>query len=448
MTKSPSPSQNGLSGFKPHTPDFTILVALACAASLAALYGASLLSSRIIAPESFDSWFDADVPRAFNDMCFRQYGHDRSNVHPLFVLIMFPWVNALHELLPLSYLACARLVMAQVAALWISAIFITLRLLGCRRLDAVLFSLLAASSASAMFWFVVPETYAAGSLTMALALATVAASKHRERSAWWHVVISAGALTMTVTNWMAGILAAFCSFPVRRALQITASALILVIMLWAVQKYFFPQTRFFIGGHKTEARYIRPAEAGGAGKVLLSFFFHSVIMPRIEEKENFFGSGRTAMITQNSLPGSGSAWGVAAVFLWLALLGMGGAGAFAQRGQNRFRNALVFVLAGQLLLHLLYGMETFLYSAHFGPLLILLAAFSTLTRARALALALCAALLVSAGINNAKQFKIAAGYYDKPVPQQRAPKPEPFAAVIDLTQSFVDENAPAKNSGR
>ena len=62
-------------------------------------------------------------------------------------------------------------------------------------------------------------------------------------------------------------------------------------------------------------------------------------------------------------------------------------------------------LVGQLTLHILYGGETFLHSLHFLPFLIVLAALSTLTRARLVALLLAGTLVLSAGVNNGLQFR-------------------------------------------
>jgi hypothetical protein len=72
---------------------------------------------------------------------------------------------------------------------------------------------------------------------------------------------------------------------------------------------------------------------------------------------------------------------------------------------GRFRIMLGVTLLGQLVLHMVYGNETFLYSLHVMPLLILVAAASTLTRARPVALALTALLLATMFINNLVQFE-------------------------------------------
>ena len=58
-----------------------------------------------------------------------------------------------------------------------------------------------------------------------------------------------------------------------------------------------------------------------------------------------------------------------------------------------FRLTLVIILIGQVLLHLIYGSEVFLYSLHFLPLIIIFASLTTLTRYRKVALVLALLLI-------------------------------------------------------
>jgi hypothetical protein len=140
------------------------------------------------------------------------------------------------------------------------------------------------------------------------------------------------------------------------------------------------------------------------------------------------------MTTQASIPGSGSLWGTIAVVLWTALLGLGLWGLFSVKQHPKLRLVLGLTLLGQLLLHTLYGSETFLYALHLAPLLVMLAAFSLLTRARPLALVLAAMLVLTAGVNNSLQFQKATDLLEKQAPpryqvlgqmQQRPAEPWP-----------------------
>ena len=136
-----------------------------------------------------------------------------------------------------------------------------------------------------------------------------------------------------------------------------------------------------------------------------------MVMPAIQLVENREHPEYPFMVTQVSSPGSGSWWGAVAVGLWMALLALGLWGFFASKKHTKLRLVLGLSLLGQIGLHLVYGDETFLYSLHFLPLLIVLSAFSTLTRARLASLVLAGILLITLGINNGLQFAQAVEYF-------------------------------------
>jgi hypothetical protein len=69
-------------------------------------------------------------------------------------------------------------------------------------------------------------------------------------------------------------------------------------------------------------------------------------------------------------------------------------------GLGPFRVVLGLSLAGQFALHTIYGAETFLYSAHFGPMMILTVAFLSQTRFRVASLTVSGALVVLLFVNN------------------------------------------------
>jgi hypothetical protein len=74
---------------------------------------------------------------------------------------------------------------------------------------------------------------------------------------------------------------------------------------------------------------------------------------------------------------------------------------------------LALTIFCQLILHIVYGPETFLYAPQFGPLLVIFAALGSFTRARRLVLTLTTLLIIFASINNAILFKHAASFYDR-----------------------------------
>ncbi|MDP8963869.1 MAG: hypothetical protein M3O33_07755 [Cyanobacteriota bacterium] len=418
----------------PYWQDILLAVALAAVAGFTSYQGAQLINPVIVDAQSNDVWFEADVPRVFANMTDRNSDNYRTKVHPLFTLITFPIVFVIKRALNLNQITAVHIVIATVAFLWLGTLFIVLRLIGCNRFDAALFSILAATSAAAMFWFTVPETYSFGSLTFLLALGVVALAQYQKLSPLWYTIASALTLSFTVTNWMAGLLATIATHPRKRCLWISVQAFCVVSVLWGIQRLIFPSSKFPFASRE-EKNYILMPEAGGPLQVLKSFLCHTMVMPAIDVVSDRYKPPHwSIMTTQASIPGSGSLWGTIAVVLWTALLGLGLWGLFSVKQHPKLRLVLGLTLLGQLLLHTLYGSETFLYALHLAPLLVVLAAFSLLTRARPLALVLAAMLVLTAGVNNSLQFKKATDFVQKQAPpryqvlgqmQQRPAEPWP-----------------------
>ena len=278
-----------------------------------------------------------------------------------------------------------------------------LRLLGCHRLDSTIFSLFGGSSAAAIFWFVIPETYTFGSVTILLALCVVARARCGRRLPGGSVAVSTLTLSFTVTNWMVGLLAAFLRFPWRKALQISIYAFCLMTMLWGVQKVLFPSAVFPLGDAEERSYIVRPSPSRLA-QATASIICTTMVMPAVRPVIDFSTPGFYQLLTQRSWPGSGSVWGIPAVLIWLALLGCGAWATWHLPQHRPFTRVLLLALAGQLVLHLVYGEETFLYALHFLPLLLVLAAMGTFTRARPIVLSLAGILLLLLLLNNMQVF--------------------------------------------
>lgn len=404
-----------------HWQDILIVVFLAAAAGFASYQGGKLINPMLFDKQAGDVWFHSDIGRVIDDMTVYGIDHDHTNVHPLFLLILFPVVYVLKTALLLEPITAVRIVIAVVAGLWFSSLFISLRVIGCRRFDATLFSVLAATSAAAVFWFVVPETYPFGSLSILLALGCVALTQHRKLSPLSYVVVNVLTLSITITNWMVGILATIVNHRRKQFLQITLTAFGILAVLVAVQKVIFPTSNaggFFFPTRmmRGEAGYMIQPDSGGPLKVVKSFVFDTLVMPAINlvnNKIDLYPLWPIRMSVQMSSPGSGSVWGTIAVVLWIALLSLGLWGLFSTRKHLRLRVVLGLTILGQLALHTVYGNETFLYTLNFLPLLVVLAALSTLTRARLLALVLAGMLVLSAGMNNILQFNQAVAFINR-----------------------------------
>jgi hypothetical protein len=135
-----------------------------------------------------------------------------------------------------------------------------------------------------------------------------------------------------------------------------------------------------------------------------------MIMPDIQIKSESWPNAWYGMTIQHSMPGSAGWWGGIALILWCVLLVTGLQGLIFVRQQPKLRAILGLTIVAQLALSILYGRETFLYSMHFAPLLVVLAAFSTFTRARVFALVMAGMLIIGGGISNGLQFMKAVGF--------------------------------------
>jgi len=177
-----------------------------------------------------------------------------------------------------------------------------------------------------------------------------------------------------------------------------------VAALWTVQLLVIPHTPFFLSRHLLDSDFILHPGSGGPVHVLASFFSHTMVMPEIVVRSTT-DPVWVGMVTQSSAPGSAGVWGVVALFLWVILLGAGFLALVRLRSHTLLRQVLGATLPLQIVLHLIYGSETFLHSLHFAPLLLTLAALATLTPWRRPVLGLTAALLVAGTINNAQQLR-------------------------------------------
>jgi hypothetical protein len=386
-----------------------LLVAILLFAGIAASFlNSGRLNPQLVQPTSkpYNTWFQGDLTRVSKNMTERWSDHYRTKVHPLFSLATNPVIHLLKKT-GLEPLQAVRIFTALLAGIWLGAVYVLIRLVGVRRPDAVLFALLAGTSSSFLFWTAVPETFLTGSLSMVVVLGFVALGQRTPFSAPWYVGMSALSLSMTITNWMVGIFATLVNHPLRRSIRITLDAFLVITLLWAIQKVLYPSAQYFLGDRE-ELEYVFLEVAGGPLHKAAVFFVHSMVMPAIELAVNP-GTAFWPMLTiQRAAIGSSGPAGALASLLWLMLLVLGAWAAIRSRGNIRMALVLGLTLVAQFLLHLVYGDETFLYSLHWLPFLVVLGSLATLAPGRRYVLAAAALLVVLTVTNNSRQFLWAA----------------------------------------
>jgi len=352
-----------------------------------------------------DMWFNADISKivamASDPGTFQAFV---TSEHPLILLAMYPPVTILRAA-GLTLLEAVRAYWAIIAALWTAMLFILLRAIGCRPADATLLTVMAMTSAAFVFWFAVPEAFSLGSLAILVVLYLASVAHRTKPHLGFYIVINLVSLSITLTNWMVGILASILNLPWRRAFLVIAGEFLLTIPLWGIEKLAFPATSFFLGstGRLNEYMHIPPT-AGRIFEVVPSFFVDTMVMPRIivYDRRPF----QRVMTTDGTIPGSGSPAGYLAAAAWLALLGLGGWACFSVWKESSLIRHVVLTTAGQLALNFVFGAESFLYSMHFLPLLILIAANVMRTRWRTVGLGLAVVIAVTCVINTRRNLTL------------------------------------------
>jgi hypothetical protein len=312
------------------------------------------------------------------------------------------------RLLGLGPTAIVAAVSAMSAGVWMFACYALLRALGHAALDAIVFALLAACSAAGLFWLTVPETMALGSASVLAAVAVGVLACERRVGERWLVAAGVASLSITVTNWMAGLAASAMTLPWKRALQVSANALALVVVLWTVQRAVVPRADFFVG-YSNEERYFMRPEARGPFTSVQVAVVNGMMMPQMSATVKP-GRGPILTVQDIRLRDQTVLW-MAGTAVWLMVLGCGVHVSLARKPGRRGEQLVLVVAAGQLALDAIYGTETFLYTLNLIPLLVAAGAAGLESRGRWVVRAGVVALLVMAVTSNASRLHEARRYF-------------------------------------
>ncbi|MBU3261788.1 hypothetical protein KPG71_17315 [Roseovarius sp. PS-C2] len=345
---------------------------------------------------TFDTgaWFESDLARVKKTMTARGPHNYRTYVHPLQTLLMYVPTKAM-IIAGLSEITAVMLYLATIAGLWGGLLYATLRGLGLRRPDAIVFTALGASTSASVFWFPVPESYGVGALSLMITFALGVAIFRYKLPAFIHAVASASSLSIATTNWMAGILLAFSANSYKRAIRITLDALLIVTVLFAVQKVIDPNSQFFVPGSH-EWSFVLHESAGGPLNKVIVFFLYGVAMPAIPNLENAASPDWAGLTIQTVMPSQLAPAAIAGLLAWMTLLVIGVKFACRTGVSRGLFHVLSLYIAFELFLHLVYGDETFLFSLNYVPAMVLVAGCSALSSRRVTVLALaliCTGLL-------------------------------------------------------
>jgi hypothetical protein len=357
---------------------------------------------------AWDIWFDADVHRVYNGETDRLGGTDRTTLHPLYGYLTFPPLYVFRKLTGISQYTSVRIFHSAVAALWMSLFYGLLRRIRLRRADALVVTGMTASSAMCVFWLPATETFVIGSLSIFPALWLSAGPPTTRRLP--HFLSSTLALGVTITNWLAALVSSYLDLPRRTFLRVNGGALAVCLLFGYAYRWVFPASRTLFEGAMHEAAWVFCPESGGPFAVMRVFFFSGMVAPEIRFVDNWRQPAWPLMTMQFGGLMSATRWSWLATPVWAALLAMGGYAMARLKDFPRLRTVMTVALLYQFLLHLIYGRETFLYTMHFLPMMILGVALALHTRLRPLVLALALLLTVANLMNNTRQFSWARSY--------------------------------------
>ncbi|MFC7739066.1 hypothetical protein ACFQX4_25530 [Roseomonas sp. GCM10028921] len=393
--------------------DLLCTLGLAMAGATLSWWALAQIDEGLYQRNGTDIWFEADQPRILSNLTDRQSDHYRTSVHPIFSLLFYPICTAIMLLGDIAPLAAAKILVSISGAATAGLFYRSMRNLGLTVTGALIFSAALLASASFTHWFAVVETYAFAALSITLGLWVVTQPGLVSTELW--ILGSAATLSVTITNWTFGLATAFFRLPWRAFLRVSVTALVLVAALAVVQKVAFPSSGLFFNPRALvrERHYTQvaqPAESGGGWMPLAnlrSMLFYSAVAPTASREMNI-EAGRSKLIVSNQhspLRDEGLL-GLLATTLWVVTLGLGLWKAVTWPRRDVVLGLFVF-LAGQMALHLVYGNITFLYAAHFFPVLLAIAALGAVGRTRWLATGFAAAFVFVGGYANIEQLRAA-----------------------------------------
>lgn len=351
-------------------------------------------------------WFQSDGWRVFDDLTQADANHYRSTVHPLFTLLGLPLVTLVRGLGDLSPIAAIWAVQAAISGLWATALFAACRWAGCDRVSAALLAGLGSVSAGALCWFTVPETYPLGSASIALCVALSAFACRRRVADG--VLVAAHALShaFTVTNAMAGAALLATRHAPRRAAALVLLGSALVALSIVGQRLVFPQPGQVLRPEvvQGEMAFVLHPDQGGPGHALRVLLGHAMVLPEVGTAGRDATGDRLSVQRSTFLLRPTLDLGTVAAWLWLAGLLAAAWGLLRGPQPGRHRLMIGAILAGQLLLHAVYGEETFLYALHVVPLLVAALGLAVARWPRPLAHAFLGALVLTTAAHNVERI--------------------------------------------
>jgi hypothetical protein len=391
-------------------------------------YLSGILSPRLFGIGLDNFWFDADVPRYICQAVDRVANdHWRNKVHPLFSLITYPLPNML-KIFGMEIIQGIRIQLSLIVAIGSLFLFSALRNLEVSEINALLMIALGLSGAASLAWFSIPESYAYSFAAFSIVLFITTLKQEKSGTALRWISAIAIAFSVTVTNIAIAAWAAIQSCGIRRAFVLSVIALIVVFALAVIQRLLFPFSGIFFlpSAVQGESSFFVHVSFERIRQVLALFFFGSLVFPEFQlvsmpNKDAFLTVQQAVWKRDALLPVT--ALLLLSTFLLAGLLAIFTTvrnsirkqaaimrGSLAQSPIERLSYVVTGSVVFLVLLHLVYGTETFVYSGSFLPFLIMilgLGANRLAVYSKVLSTGLLLILLATNSINGLSQWHLA-----------------------------------------
>jgi len=325
-------------------------------------------------------FFGADIPRVYQNMTDRWSDFERTKVHPLFPLFVTTPNYALKRILDIDIKTASHVLLSLNSFFWTALLLVILQKITQRIPDAVLLTGFCACTAASVFWLATPETFSFGSTTLLLPLLLLVYPQFAKSSVA-QVLAGVVSASMVITNYMASFVAACATLSYRRMLSVALHVLAVLTLLWGIQNMIYPGTVFFLNT-RGESRYLNKQGFQNTTQIfLLDSFTPSgidrtvnpahLLIPSIESPITVGLAQVRNMGTNNT---------VVTILLWIACLVLVALGVWqwlhTDDWMKTFGASVMLILFGQFVLHQIYSNETFLYSLHWMPFLVIVISFA------------------------------------------------------------------------
>lgn len=359
-----------------------------------------------------DLWFDGDIPKFKFMMIDENFiGHYLTSDHPFMSLILFLPFNLLILLFKQTVIYTIQIFVAGVTVIFSILLFFLLLKNGHKFFDSVIFVLLGLVSASATFWLMVPEAFSLGALSVMAALCLVESESFSRHPLIKGILINLLSLSVTITNWVTGIIYTLLYARWYRAIKIFFATILSASLIWVAEKIIFPYAKYFLSYSARTGDSFFSLSSGRAIEVFRSFFLHTMMMPNLsflERTEN-----PQILSVQKSMLSYEGVLGYIGLIFWIILLVSGLIFTLVSLRKDKVSQVVLITLFSQLGLQMVFGRETFLYSMHYLPLLIFTSANSLKTRFRIPILIISILTIVTGIINNQNALNNAFAYISK-----------------------------------